>query len=489
MSDKPGTVAETTVDISEAEQAHPAAPGRDETSLGHMLKLAWPMVVTNISFTIMQFVDVRMVAELGTNPLAAILPAGFASFVPSSFALGVTSIVNTFVSQSLGRGKKKDCSSYCWQAIYMGLVYAGLTVAIMWPLAAAIFRAIGQPEEIVGMEVTYFRIMLLCQFPVILIWASSQFFMGIHRPILTMYSALVGQVVNVAANYVLIFGKFGFPAMGIAGAAWGTFIGVLVGAAVRMVMYLTGDINETYQGRRNLGIDFGKMRGIVRFGFPAGFGLMVNIALWALILFGLVGPFGKEHLAATSAVWSCIRVSFMPVIGIGTALTAAVGKTIGAGRKDLAAKQTSMCLRVSLLYMGLVGLCCFVFRNELMWFWSHDDKVVEVGVNLLICAAVFQLFDAILIIYGDALRGAGDTLWVAAIEAGTAVLILGVGGYAMVTLFPQFGALGPWIAATAKIMVGGLANQWRFKSNRWTKIDMFKLPAVGVPAEIGSPVE
>jgi len=489
MSDKSETLADSAPELVDKDHVSVPAAADDETSLRYMLKLAWPIVVTNISFTIMQFVDVRMVAELGTNQLAAILPAGFASFIPSSFALGVITIVNTFVSQSLGRGNKKDCSSYCWQAIYLGLAYALLIVAVMWPLSAAIFRTIGQPAEVIGMEVVYFRIMLYCQFPVIFIWASSQFFMGVHRPVLAMYGALLGQVVNVAANYVLIFGKFGFPAMGIAGAGWGTFLGVCVGAACRMAMFLTGKINTTYQGTRSLGVDPGKMLGIVRFGFPAGFGLMVNIALWGLILFGLVGPFGKEPLAATSAVWSCVRVSFMPIFGIGTALTAAVGKTIGRGRKDLAGKQTRICLRVAVFYMGLVGLGFFIFRNELMRFWSSDDKVIEIGVNLLICAAIFQLFDAVLIIYGDALRGAGDTMWVAAIEGVTAVLILGLGGYAMVKIFPQLGALGPWIAATAKIMVGGLANRWRFKSNRWTKIDLFKRPVVGVPAEIGSPVE
>src|SRR4030042_232988 len=107
----------------------------DETSLKYMLKLAAPMVVTNISFTVMQFVDRFMVSRLGTEALAAILPAGIISFVPASFAMGVMTSVNTFVSQSLGRGQKKDCSNYCWQGIYMGLLYISVTVALMWPAA------------------------------------------------------------------------------------------------------------------------------------------------------------------------------------------------------------------------------------------------------------------------------------------------------------------------------------------------------------------
>jgi len=98
----------------------------DATSLGYMLKLAGPMVVTTISFTVMQFVDRLMVSRLGTDALAAILPAGFVSFLPGGFAIGAITSLNTFVSQSLGRGDKEGCSNYFWQAVYMGLVYFGL---------------------------------------------------------------------------------------------------------------------------------------------------------------------------------------------------------------------------------------------------------------------------------------------------------------------------------------------------------------------------
>ena len=209
-----------------------------------MLKLAAPMVVTNISFTVMQFVDRLMVSRLGTEALAAILPAGIISFVPASFAIGVMISVNTFVSQSLGRGEKKDCSNYCWQAIYMGLAYFAVVVAVMWPMAPHIFKTLGHEPAVVNMEVIYFRIMLYAQFLAMFIWSSSQFFMGIHRPIITMYAALCSQVVNVAANYVLIFGMFGFPQMGIAGAGWGTFIGMTVGAGIRMAMFVSSDINS-----------------------------------------------------------------------------------------------------------------------------------------------------------------------------------------------------------------------------------------------------
>ncbi len=462
-------------------------PSAHETSLAHMLKLAGPMVVSTISFTIMQFVDRFMVSRLGTSALAAVLPAGYVGFLPGGLAMGAITSLNTFVSQSLGRGQKSECSSYFWQTIYMGLAYSALVIALLWPAAPLIFNMMGQPAGVVEMEVIYFRIMLCAQMVAVINWSSSQFFMGIHCPIVTMCSSLCGQLVNVVANYALIFGKFGCPALGIAGAGWGTFIGIAVAALINLAILLSRRMNGQFRSRRTLRIDPIKMRGLLQVGLPAGVGLTVNVALWGAVLFVLVGKFGKEALAASSAVLSYTNLSVMPIVGISTALTAAVGKAIGAGRKDLAIQQTKVCLRIGLVYMGLVGAGFLLLRNTLMVFWSEDPQVTTTGSKILICAAFYQVFHATRIIYGGALRGAGDTIWLALISGVGAVGILGIGGSLIVWFFPGFGPLGPWVLAAFSIVVVGLANHWRFKSGRWMHIDLFKHAAAPptIPVEPG----
>jgi len=460
----------------------------DESSLKYMLKLAAPMVVTTVSFTIMQFVDRYMVSRLGTEALAAILPAGFASFLPSGFAIGAMASLSTFVSQSLGRGDKKSCSNYFWQTLYMGFAYFLLMVAILWPVAPWIFKMMGQPAAVAEMEVVYFRIILYAHVLAVINWSANQFFMGIHRPTITMCASLCGQIVNIAANYVLIFGRLGLPAMGIAGAGWGTFIGIAVGAIINIAVFLSHGMNTTFRTRRAAYLDFNKMYDLLKVGLPAGFGLMVNVAFWGMLLFGLVGRFGTEALAATSAVLSYTSLSVMPVVGIGTALAAAVGKTIGAGKKELATRQTHVCLKVALVYMGLVGIIFFVSRVALMEFWSSNEEVIKIGADILICAAIYQVFHAARVIYAGALRGAGDTLWLAIVSAAGAA-ILGLGGLVIIILSVELGALGPWIVATISIIAVGLANYWRFKSNRWMKIDLFKHHPVSVPVEGGAVVE
>ena len=457
-----------------------------ETSLGYLLKLSAPVIVSTLSFTIMQFVDRLMVSRLGTDALAAVLPAGFVSMLPSGLALGATASLSTFVSQSLGRGQKTACSSYFWQMIYMGVLYALTVAVIMWPAAPLIFRMMGQPTGVVEMEVVYLRIMLYAQVVAIINWSSNQFFMGIHRPAITMVSSLCGQAVNVAANYVLIFGKLGLPAMGIAGAGWGTCVGLGVAAFINIAVFLSRPVNEMFRSRRTLGLDLSRMRDLLGVGLPAGFGLVINVAVWGIVLSALVGRFGREALAATSAVLAYTSLSAMPVIGIATALTAAVGKAIGSGRKNLAIRQTHICLRIGLVYMGLVGVCFYCLRDVLMVFWSQDPDVTGTGSSILICAALYQVFHAARIIYIGALRGAGDTTWPAMVSGIVAIAILGVGGALVARLFPSLGALGPWIVATLSVAIVGTANAWRFANRRWMAIDLFNRRAPTAPIPIGS---
>jgi MATE family multidrug resistance protein len=446
----------------------------------YMLRLAGPVVVSTLSCTLMQFVDRFMVSRLGTDALAAVLPAGFVSFLPGGFALGVITSLNTFVSQSVGRNARAECSSYSWQMIYLVLAYFLAVITVLWPAAPRIFQWMGQPASVAALEVVYLRLLLLAQAGSLVNWVSNQFFMGIHRPVITMVSALCGQVVNVVASYLLIFGKLGLPALGIAGAGWGTCAGIGVAALINISAFLSRPIQSEFQARDMWRPDLAQMRALLRVGLPAGVGLMVNVAVWGVVLYTLVGRFGKEALAATSAVLSCTHLSTMPIIGVGVALTAAVGKSIGAGNKERAVRQTRTCLHLGMVYMGSVGVCFFLLRGPLMAFWSTDPRVVEIGSRILVCAALYQVFYAARIIYDGALRGAGDTIWLALVSSAGAMGVLGLGGALTTWLFPSLGALGPWIIATLSIVTVGLANRRRFLCRRWTAIDLFQRPVLTV---------
>jgi MATE family multidrug resistance protein len=300
-----------------------------------------------------------------------------------------------------------------------------------------------------------------------------QFFMGIHRPVLSMYAALIAQVINLVMNYALIFGKFGFPAMGIAGSAWGTTIGIAVGGGIRMATFLSSSFRAEYGSLSTLKPDFRKMADLLKVGLPAGIELAFSAGIWGTILFWLVGRFGKETQAATSAALACINLSTMPIEGIRPAITVAVGKSIGAAKDHIAIKQTRLCLRIALIYMGMIGLTFLLFGRFFIRMWSADEKVILIGTEVLVFAAVYQLFFASRAVYSGALRGAGDTMWLA-ITALAAAAILAGGGFVIIKVFPNYGSLGPWAAATVSIIAAGLANRIRFKSGKWKQIDLFR---------------
>ena len=124
-----------------------------------------------------------------------------------------------------------------------------------------------------------------------------------------------------------------------------------------------------------------------------------------------------------------------------------------------------------------------------MEFWSSDGKVIDAGANILMLAAVYQVFHAARVIYSGSLQGAGDTIWLAFISGVGSVIILGFGGLLIVKFFPLLGPLGPWTAAMLSIVIVGIANYWRFRSGKWMKIDLFKRRAVSVSIQGSSTVE
>ncbi len=444
-----------------------------EASFGYILKLAFPMIVTYMSFTLMQFVDRYMVSFLGTEELAAVLPASAVSFLFSSFALGIIKTLNTFVSQSNGRGDRFGCSNYCWHCVYIGVFYFLIIITFVWPGAPFLFKLMGHEGTVAELEVVYFRIMLYCHLGAIFIWSPGHFFMGLHRTKIMMVAALIGHWLNATFNYLLIFGKFGFPEMGFEGAAWGTFIGIIAEAIILMGTFLLGPLGRSYHSYKALKPDFTKFKNLLKIGIPSATGFVIHIPLFSFILLFLIGRYGKAPLAATNAVLTSTNLAFMPLIGISNALTAIMGKAIGAQRKDIGIKQTNKCLKAVLVYGLIISALYITFKEQLIGIWSSDPAVIAAGNKIFVLAAIFIFFNSFLLVLTGSLRGAGDTFWLASMSGLGCFFILGMGGLVITNVFPGLGATGPWLAAVLYAFSVAGMNAWRFRSNGWAKINIF----------------
>ena len=476
--------------------------------LAEVTKMAAPIVFGQLSYVLMQFVDQIMVARLGTAALAATGPAGLWFFIFSTFFLGIAGCVSTFAAQSLGRGEKEQGAGYAWQGIYISMA-GGMFALVLLPLADDLFGLMGHTPEVTRLGVQYFRIRMLGY--VFLCWqvTLTSFFQAVNRPRLPMYAAWFANMLNIALNYVLIFGKFGFPRLEVAGAAWATVIAMAVQVALLHGVFMSKPLNREFETRSRYAFDWLKARELVRIGWPAGLCLFLDVFNWGVFTSFLVGRCGDLQMASHNVAINFLHVAFMPAVGLNHAIAPIVGQWIG--RKDIAtAKQrTYTTIKLAIGYMTAAGLCFAIFAKPLTrLFFSTDPHVVELAAVLLVFAALFQGFDAVNIVVLGALRGAGDTRWVM-----WAMLIAAYVGFLPLATFlcmeeialsripgiPDgwniaglgWEAKGAWIGATVYII--GLSGVlfWRFYGERWRDIKIFmedRIAKAGEPPLAGSPM-
>jgi multidrug resistance protein, MATE family len=280
--------------------------------------------------------------------------------------------------------------------------------------------------------------------------------------------AVVGVQSNVLAAWLMIFGHWGLPAMGVAGAAWATNIAVGIELAVLAVM-------AGWTSGRHLGIlawqpRLREMGTLVRVGVPSGGQFVADILAWTLFMSLIMGVYGTKAMAANTFVFRFWQMSFMPAIGLSAAVTALVGRYIGMKRPDVAEARADLGFRVSAVYMLSCGAFFFVMRHRLIGMFTDDPEILRIGAMVLVFAAIYQFFDAMYIIYNGALRGAGDTLVPALAVLVLCWAITVGGGYAVARLHPEWGPGGPWVMATIYGVLLGIFMLVRFKRGRWRSI-------------------
>ena len=435
-----------------------------------------PIIGITVSRMLMGFIDFAMVSRLGTEAQAAISPASVIVFSVLCLGMGATSTVQTFAAQAMGRGEPREGSAYAWHGVYIAVGF-GL---LIWPITRAVpgfYQWVGGMADheagILALEIDYTRIALWSFTPAVMSVALNGFFLGIQRPRISLISILISIVFNIVANYALIFGHFGFPAMGIRGAAYGTVLAWWVRALVLLAAFCSPLFAEQYKTLRAMMPSRKRMAGIARIGVPASIQWLVDMSAWAVFMVLIIPEFGKTAMAASNIGIQFMHLSFMPAIGLGMALTSQVGFAIGEGDPEKAIARTQLGMKMAMIYMGSIGLIFLVARHPLIGLLTDDPAVIAAGGQVLIWAAIFQVFDALAIIYTNALRGAGDTRWPAVVVFFSCWGIFIGGGYAIAIGLPQWGINGPWMMCSLYIITVGLLLWWRFRGGAWQKIRLF----------------
>lgn len=489
--------------------------------LMEMLIIGAPTVVTMTSYTVMQFIDGMMVSRIEpADPVyvAAQGNGGMFVWVAMAAMLGLLSIVNSFVSQNLGAGTPERGSAYAWSGLWLSAVASVLFIPYALALGP-IFNAFHDDQQLVELETQYAHILIAGAFLTLGGRGLANYFFGMHKPGVVMFSVLLGNLINICANAVLIFGSAGPPewtpfagvfasiaqslgieGMGVRGAAIGTVIGTAFELAIPMLVFLGPRWNAKYKTRAAWKPSARAIKDLLRVGWPAGLMMGNELVCWGYLMAVLLPLGGKaageDPVVHNTAGWIALRymhVAFMPAIGLSIAVSAMVGKAMGMRRPDLAAARTWLGLKVTLGYMGLCALSFIVFRSEMIELFVPEDMgederlaVLRVGAMVMIAAAVFQLFDAMAIVMSAALRGAGDTVWPGIATIVLSWLLIVGGGHLMIEVAPSLGSIGPWIGAAAYIIALGLCMVWRFVGGRWKSLNLAEAPEEADPyAESG----
>lgn len=459
--------------------------------LAKLIRLAIPTIVGATSLTVMQFIDGWLVSLLdrrgidgGVN-LAASFNGGLTAFVPLALCFGVAGLVNTFMAQSVGKRQVEVGVQYTWQAIWLSMFSIPVFVVLAFYIGD-IFQLFGHTGELLRLETLFSRYMLATAPINFAGLAIGSFFLGLHRPGIQVIAGITGNVVNLVLDYALIFGNFGCPALHLLGAAIATLVASVVSLFILMAYFYRWQRQMDFRIKNVSRVRLQALFKLLRVGVPAGAQLSGDIFCWTIFTLAWVDHFGPAAAEAQSAVMRYVTISFMPAVGLGNAVTALVANRIGAGDTASAIKTARWGICLAVIYMGGCGLIFWLARAALAGVFLSGSMALHMAETILIFSAIFQVFDAMNVIFVSALRGAGDTVVPSLITLGAALTICVAGGGVVTMLAPQYGVSGPWTMATIYICFSGMANFIWWVSGRWKRIDLLgKRPSI--PLAINQP--
>jgi MATE family multidrug resistance protein len=302
--------------------------------------------------------------------------------------------------------------------------------------------------------------------------AFSAFFSGIGRTRIVMTATITCLVVNVGAVYVLMFGKLGLPALGIAGAAIGSIFAGTCGLVILAVEYFRKEIRETFGTASGFRFDRQIMAQLFRLGSPAGLELLLNVSAFNLIVLTF-HSMGIAAAASVTCAFSWDMVSFIPLLGVNIAVSSLVGRSMGAGSPDSAHRATISGIKLTCAYAAVWVVAFGLFPHTLVGvFLSDGDPAVPMAVYMLRLVSIYLFADALGLVFSGALRGAGDTVATMCISVGVHWLLLATTFVTLRVLHADPKTAWAVLVAMIWLLCGGF--YLRYKSGRWRSLQVIQ---------------
>jgi multidrug resistance protein, MATE family len=380
-----------------------------------MISVALPMVVSLSCDTVMVFTDRWFVSRLGSTAMNAVFVGGLAAFSLQTFFSGLIGYSTALVGQQFGAGRVANCVRATYQAILIALGAWPLMLLLILA-GKEVFPRLGLPAAQIPDQLRYFELLMLGSGLGLLRGALSSFFSGLGRTRIVMVASLISMAINVLFVWILVFGKFGLPALGVTGAAIGTLSASAVGVALLAAAFVSQSGARSLGPLPRFGIDRGLMGELMRKGTPSGTEYFLNMLAFQVIVL-LFQRKGEVSATAASIMFNWDMVSFVPLVGIEVGVTSLVGRYVGARNFAAIRRSLRSGLRLGWLFSALV-LCAFlVFPGVLVDVFRGDAPSASflaarwLAIDMVRIASVYVCIEAVLLVFTGALRGAGDTLF------------------------------------------------------------------------------
>lgn len=444
--------------------------------VGEVWRVAFPIVLTTASFTVMQFIDRMFLAWHSDVALRAALPAGMLALTFTTFFQTLAGYSSTFVAQWHGAGRRRECASAAWQGVWLGLATWPLC-ALLIPVGWWLLGLAGHDPAMLAAERTYYSILAAAGGLAAASHALTGFFGGRGDTLTPLWANVAGNILNVVLDYALIFGHWGAPRLGIAGAAWGTVLSMAFSAAW-LALQFAGRKNrreyailEEWRPRKK------GLADLCRFGVPGAIHSVLDLASFALFLV-VVGRLPALDVAVNNIAFSVNNVAFMPLLGMSIAAQILVGQYQGARDPESAVRAASNAMKMAWIYIGALSITFLLLPRMYLGMFARGDAVFGVeelmakGRWLLAILAGWGMADATNIVLSGALKGAGDTRFVLWFSLLINWLLWIPGIFALTWFYGDAALMPQWLWLWGNVIILALGFAWRFRGGKWKKIEM-----------------
>ena len=440
------------------------------------MRVGLPLLAGMASTTVMQFTDRLFLSHYSLETIAAATPAMMASMTLQMTFYGICSYASVLAAQYTGARAFQRVGPAIWQGFWCALLCSILLFGACF-MADFIFSLAGHEEEVRLLEARYFIVLTGGASIALFSAALSAYFFGLGRTKPIMWANIVSALVNILLDYMLIFGKFGAPELGIMGAGLATVAGWLSTLLILAVLVFRPENDRIYHVLRGWRPEGGLFFRLLRFGLPGGAQFFMEFMGMTWFMFEL-GRLGKIDMAASNIVFAINSITFMPMLGLNMAVSALAGQAMGRRKPVEAEKVTMSALHLAFAYMICGALLIILFAGELMDVFQGsaghtlaDDfaQVRATGIILLYYVALYSVVDAANLVFFGALKGVGDTMMEMKIivfcVAGCLLLPMGI-----LRLGDWVSLHRIWMVFTAYIFALALCVTLRFRGHKWREI-------------------